>query len=280
MKIGKYEIKEILTPFFALDGGAMFGIVPKTLWKKSIEPDDQNRIPMGARCLLLISEDEKILIDTGIGSNWDEKFIKNYDVKFSNTLIDSLENANIRKSDISKVILTHLHFDHTGGSVEYNDGKYQPTFPNAEYIIQLEQYEWALNPTIKDKASYIPERYKTLHQFDQLVFLKGNYEINENIKLECFDGHTKSQQLVVIEDTSNKVMFMGDLFPTSHHIHIPYIMSYDNFPLITAKEKEKVLKKAVDENMFLIFEHDRNTAMATVKLIEKGYALDKTYEYL
>lgn len=272
MKIGKYKITVLDTGTFGLDGGAMFGIIPKPLWQNNNPPDVKNRIKLGARCLLLESDSRKILVDTGMGNNWDEKFISIYNVDFSqNTLIKSLEQKRISVNDITDVILTHLHFDHTGGSTKLDNGKLIPAFPNAKYYVQKKHFDWAINPSDRDKGSFIEKTFLPLHKAGVLNYTNGDEFFDDEIQFLNINGHTIAQQMLKISDSSNTFLFCGDLIPTMYHIPIPYVMGYDIQPLETVKEKMKFLQLAVDENWKLIFEHDHKNVCATIHKTEKGF---------
>jgi len=281
MRIGKYKLTLLETGTFGLDGGAMFGIIPKPLWQKTNPADEKNRITLGARCLLLESETKKILVETGIGISWDEKFKDIYNVDFSNnTLLDSLRKKRVTEDEITDVILTHLHFDHTGGSTKKENGKYLPAFPNAKYHIQKKHFEWANNPSDKDIGSFVSYTFQPLREYGVLNFTNGDEYFDDEIQLLNINGHTFSQQMLKIADASNIFLFCGDLIPTMYHIPIPYVMGYDIQPLITVQEKEKFLNLAVEENWKLIFGHDHTNVGATVKKTEKGYIFDKPFKDL
>jgi len=272
MQIGKYKLTAIETGTFALDGGAMFGIIPKALWERSNPADEKNRITLGGRCLLLQSEKRNVLIDTGIGNGWDEKFSKIYNLDFSNSfLAKSLKKAGLERENITDVILTHLHFDHTGGAVVFNNGKPQPAFPNAKYYIQQKHFDWAKNPSIKDKGSFITNRFLPLAEEGVLTFTDENFQLDDEISFVVSNGHTFSQQLVKISDGNNTLLYCGDLFPTSSHIPLPYVMGYDLQPVKTIEEKLSILPKAVDEDWLLFFEHDPFFAAGKVAKKEKGF---------
>lgn len=280
MKIGKYNLRFIQTGFFALDGGAMFGIIPKPLWEKSNPPDEKNRIKLGAKSILLESDSKKILVDTGIGSNWDEKFLKIYDVQFhNNNLFDELSKLNIKPDEITDVILTHLHFDHTGGSVIEQNGKMIPAFPNAEYHVQKEHFDWALNPSDRDRGSFIKNRFIPLAEEGILNFISDKY-FDDEIEFIKVYGHTIGMQLLKIFDSSNTILYCADLVPTSSHVPVPYVMGYDIQPLNTVKEKNELFPMAVEEEWKLIFEHDPKILAATINKTEKGYSLKETFEKL
>lgn len=270
----------IQTGLFALDGGAMFGIIPKPLWEKSNPPDEKNRIKLGAKSILLESDSRKILVDTGIGSNWDEKFLKIYDVQFhNNNLFDELNKVNIKPDEITDVILTHLHFDHTGGSVIEQNGKMIPAFPNADYHVQKEHFDWALNPSDRDRGSFIKNRFISLAEEGILNFINDKY-FDDEIEFIKVYGHTIGMQLIKIFDSSNTILYCADLVPTSSHVPVPYVMGYDIQPLNTVKEKNELFPMAVEEEWKLIFEHDPKILAATINKTEKGYSLKETFEKL
>jgi len=281
MKIGKYKINIIDTGAFALDGGAMFGVVPKPLWERTNPADEKNRIKLGARCLLLESETKKVLVDTGVGNTWDEKFNSIYGInQQQNDLISSLTKHKFEQSQITDVILTHLHFDHTGGSTKLENNKFVPTFTNAKYHVQKKHYEWAVNPSDRDKASFIPHTFNPLKEEGILNFIEGDSFFDDEIQFLTIHGHTFSQQMLKISDSSSTFLFCGDLIPTMYHIPIPYVMGYDIQPLVTIQEKKNFLQLAVDENWKLIFEHDYDNVCATVKKTDKGFLFDQMYEGL
>ncbi|MBK9246862.1 MAG: MBL fold metallo-hydrolase [Ignavibacteria bacterium] len=275
MKIGEYTIECINTGAFGLDGGAMFGVVPKNLWSKAYNPgDEQNRIPMAARCLLLSSKDKKILVDTGCGTKLSEKLQKIYKLDNSEqTLLNSLKNKGVQADDITDVILTHLHFDHAGGATHLENGQAVPSFPNAKYYVQKDHLAWARNPTEKDRASFFMENWEPIVSSGMMEILDGNGEIYKGISVEQFNGHTKSLQMVKISDGSSTLIFPADLFPTSAHIPVPFIMGYDNYPLTAMNEKRTLLPKIVAENWVICYEHDAFIAASHVIETEKGYKI-------
>lgn len=279
MKIGKYELHPIVSGTLLLDGGAMYGVVPKPLWEKQSPADERNRIKLTTRHLLLESDSKKILIDTGSGSHWDEKFEKIYSLDDSFHRMDlSLNSLGINRDDITDVILTHLHFDHTGGAVKFENEKKLPAFPNAQYHVQKKQFEWALNPSQRDKASFFKDRFVPLAEGGLLNLIDGNHNFADNIEFIVVDGHTFSQQIVKVSDSSNTLLYCGDLIPLSSHINLPFIMGYDLQPLVTLKEKETLLPVAVEENWTLFFEHDPEIAAATLTKTDKGFAIRESFK--
>ena len=284
MKIGKYKLSIIESGFFGLDGGAMFGIVPKPLWEKSNPSDEANRIKLSTRHLLLVEDaygkngNRRIIIDTGMGDKWDEKLNNIYAVDENVSMKSALEKKGLKVEDITDVILTHLHFDHTGGSTVANNGKLEPAFPNAKYYVQKQNYDWGINPSQRDKGSYLIENFKPLFGEGVLKFINGNESFDDEIEFIVVNGHTFGQQMVKVSDGSSTILFCADLIPTISHIPLPYIMGYDLQPLVTLEEKKKYLKLAVDENWKLFFGHDPEIALATVKKLDKGYFSDKKYK--
>ncbi|HJY63142.1 MAG TPA: MBL fold metallo-hydrolase [Ignavibacteria bacterium] len=273
MKIGEYKLYSLQTGLFRLDGGAMFGVVPKPLWSRTNPADDRNRIDMCMRSLLLVSGNKKIIIDNGSGYKMSSKLNDIYGIDHSQfTLEKELEKIGYKTSDITDVILTHLHFDHAGGStVRDENGKLQLMFPNAEYHLQKKQWEWAQNPSDRDKASFFPENFLPIHEKKQLKLYDGGFKFDDFINLHVVNGHTPAMQLVKIKDDNSTLLFTADLFPTTSHIALAYIMSYDLFPMTTLDEKKKFLPKIADENWLLFFEHDAFTETCRVELNEKGF---------
>lgn len=275
MKIGKYRLQTILSGYFALDGGAMFGIIPKPLWEKTNPADQQNRVTLSTRNLLLISDDKKILIDTGMGNKWDEKSKNIYRIDPNLELELALEQNGIKPDEISDVLLTHLHFDHTGGSTKMVNDKIIPTFRNAKYYVQKKNFEWAVNPSERDRGSYIKDNFDALMKEGLLQLIDGEIDFDENISFRIINGHTFSQQMIKISDSSQTLLYCADLMPFVSQIRIPYVMGYDLQPLLTVQEKKKYLKLAAEENWYLYFSHDPDYVIATVKHSEKGITTDK-----
>lgn len=276
MKIGKYELLTVQSGYIGLDGGAMFGIIPKPLWEKTNPADEVNRVTLATRNLLLVSDSKRILIDTGMGNKWDDKSRNIFRIDENLSLEKALDQKGYSFDDITDVILTHLHFDHTGGSTKIVDGKIFPSFPNAMYHVQKQNFEWALNPSDRDRGSYLKENFEPLAKEGVLNLLTST-QFDDNIFFEIINGHTFGQQMIKISDGSNTVLYCADLLPFVSHIRLPYIMAYDLQPLVTLAEKKKYLKQALDENWILYFGHDPEYAAVTLKHSDKGIVQDKVY---
>lgn len=255
----------------------MFGIVPKPLWSKTNPPDEHNRIELAARALLIVGNGRKILVDNGNGPKFTEKQIDIYRLDMSRyDLKKSLAQHGLTPADITDVVLTHLHFDHAGGSTIRVNGELKPTFPNATYYVQKAQWDQALNPTERDRGSFMPDDFLPLRERGVLQFIEGECELFPNIELLVMNGHTAAQQLPKISDGKTTLLYCCDLFPTASHIPLPYIMAYDLRPLTTLEEKRTVLGRAYEERWILFFEHDPQNVAGTVKATEKGFALNST----
>jgi glyoxylase-like metal-dependent hydrolase (beta-lactamase superfamily II) len=266
----KVKIHVINTGFFKLDGGAMFGVVPKTLWSRHVPSDDKNLCNWAARCLLVEDGEKRILIDTGLGDKQNEKFFGYYYRTGSETLLSSIAGAGFSPEDITDVILTHLHFDHVGGAVRYKTDKPVLTFPNARYWSTEEQWQWATRPNPREKASFLPENILPLQESGHLSFIRRNDSPFDHITFLHVDGHTEQMILPLITDGNKKYLFAADLIPSSAHLPIAWVMGYDVRPLITMEEKQTVLETVLKEKITLIFEHDAIYEAATVERGEKG----------
>lgn len=267
MNIGGYSLYPIETGRFALDGGAMFGVVPKPLWSKSNQPDDRNRIDLAARALLLVGHGRVILIDNGNGTKFSPKQIDIYKLDTSDSSLSaSLSLCGYAPSDITDVVLTHLHFDHAGGSTIVEKGKVIPAFPNATYYVQRVHWDQSQSPTEKDRGSFMPDDFMPLMNEGVLRLIDGESTLFPGVDLVVVNGHTAAQQLPKIYDSSSTLLFCCDLFPTISHIPLPYIMAYDLRPLVTLEEKKKILRQAVDEDWILFFEHDPRVTAGKVRL--------------
>ncbi len=281
------EIRSLETGLFKLDGGAMFGTVPKIIWENSIKPDDQNRIPMALRVILLRDHRSKrnLLVDTGIGNKWSEKLKTIYCIDHSeSTLEKSLDEAGLKPEDITDVILTHLHFDHTGGStVIDSEGKLTPTFKNAKFYIQKDNYDWALRPNSRESASYLRENFMPLVDSKQLIICDGPEDFEKKINwpgisVRVSYGHTVGLQCPLITFENQKFFYPSDLIPTSAHVPLPWVMGYDIHVIKILDEKEKILEEAVRDNWIFIYEHDPKIAATTVKKGPKHFEAGEIIE--
>ncbi len=287
LKIGPYEICPLPTGIFGLDGGAMFGTVPKVLWEKSNPPDEKNRIKMEARALLLKSPNCNVVIDCGNGSDFLAKFGEKLGPKFAEmynidpegpSLEKSLAKHGLKFEDVQHVILTHLHFDHAGGGTREVNGKLVPTFPNAKYYVQQRNLEAAQKPNIREKGSYFPSNFEPLLKNDQLELLLGNVEdLIPGISVFVSNGHTQGQQIVKVTDGTQTLLYCGDVIPTSSHVRLPWIMGYDLNPMLLIEEKENFLSQASDEKWFLYFEHDPDCDAAQVAKKGPDFAVEKRF---
>ena len=266
-KIGKWKGTVLETGEFWLDGGAMMGSVPKVLWEKTNPPDDLNRICLSMRCLLLDDGENVVLIETGIGDKNSQKFINMFNIKQDrNALSNTLSEHNYYIENITHVILTHLHFDHAGGATKIDEnGKFVPMFPNAEYFISKTNWDAGLNPSPRDRASYLKENYLPLLDNKVLNFVDDNTEIIDGISTYVVNGHTYGQQLVKISDCNRSLIFCSDLIPLRSHIRLPWIMGYDLNAVLTLEEKDKFLNLAAKNNWILFFYHDPDTIAVTIK---------------
>ena len=268
---------------FKLDGGAMFGVVPKAIWSKTNPADNNNMIDVAARCLLIEDENKLILIDCGMGNKQSDKFF-NYYYRWGDQGIEqALSKYGFHKDDITDVFLTHLHFDHCGGGVEWKKNKtgYQMTFKNAKYWSNKKHWDWAISPNKREKASFLKENLELIHSSGQLnnISLPSGYiKKNSLLGLDVFfvDGHTEKQMLPIIKYKNKTICFMADLLPTVGHIKLPFIMGYDIRPLKTLEEKDVFLNLAANDNYYLFLEHDPIHELITVKQTEKGVVVDET----
>ncbi|MBW7887008.1 MAG: MBL fold metallo-hydrolase [Bacteroidetes bacterium] len=275
MKIHNYTLTPIETGRFALDGGAMFGVVPWVFWSKTNPPDERQRITMASRCLLIRGNGKTILVDTGNGDKWNDKLKDIYRLDTTHSSLEkSLTQAGVLPEEVTDVILTHLHFDHCGGSTKILNGKLQPTFPNAKHYVQKAHWDLAMNPTDRDRASFMKDDFLPLYENNLLHFVEGDQELFPGISLLVCNGHTTAQQLPFISDGEKKMLFCCDLIPTASHIPFPYIMGYDVRPLVTLEEKKRIIPLAEKEGWILFFEHDSETAAVTLQKNEKGFAIN------
>ena len=273
------KLSVIDTGFFKLDGGAMFGVVPKVLWQKSIAADENNLVNWSMRCLLIETGNRLILIDTGMGNKQSPKFFSHYYLSNTTELKQAVRKAGYDFSEITDVFLTHLHFDHCGGAVEQVDEKLSVTFPNATYWSNQSHWDWATTPNPRERASFLSENIEPIAQSGQLKMINPSDPTSQvPFDVIFMDGHTEKQMLPVLSYRGRKLVFMADLLPSTAHIPLPYVMGYDVRPLQTMEEKNDFLNRAADENFVLFLEHDGSNECCTVKRGEKGVVLDQVLQ--
>ena len=274
------QLYSINTGHFKLDGGAMFGVVPKSIWQKINPADGNNMCSWAMRCLLVQDGKRLILIDNGMGNKQGDKFFGYYDLHGNDTLDLSLAKHGFHKDDITDVFLTHLHFDHCGGSILYNADrtKLEPAFKNAKYWCNEKHWEWAVNPNPREKASFLKENILPIKESGQLHYFDTAQDFMTDFAMFEANGHTEAMMLPLIKYKNTTVAFMADLIPSAGHIPMPYVMAYDTRPLTTMKEKEYILNQASQNNWTLFFEHDPIIECCTVVQTERGVRMDKSFE--
>ena len=280
------RIYPIDTGNFKLDGGAMFGVVPKVIWQKTNPADANNLIDMSLRCMLIEDGDRLILIDNGTGNKQSEKFFSYYFPFGDHSLDSSLKKLGFHRDDITDVFLTHLHFDHCGGSIQWNKDRtgYEPAFRNATFWSNKNHWQWATEPNAREKASFLKENILPIEESGQLKYLptpEGDMLTGTELGFDILfaDGHTEKQMIPHIQYKGKTLVFMADLLPTVGHIPLAYVMGYDVRPLITLDEKAKFLNTAADKGYYLFLEHDYSNELCTVKHTEKGVRLDRTIQF-
>ncbi|WP_299098203.1 MBL fold metallo-hydrolase [uncultured Winogradskyella sp.] len=269
---------------FKLDGGAMFGVVPKSLWQRTNPADQNNMIDIAARCLLIEDGDRLILIDTGMGNKQSEKFYGYYFLYGDDSIDKSLAQYGFHRDDITDVFMTHLHFDHCGGSIQWNKDRtgYEPAFKNAHFWSNENHWKWATEPNRREVASFLKENILPMHESGHLKFTdipESHILKNSNLGFDIFfaNGHTDKQMIPMIQYKGKTICFMADLLPTVGHLPLPFVMGYDTRPLLTLDEKELFLNMAADHNFYLFLEHDAHNEIITVKHTEKGVRLNETF---
>ena len=273
----------IETGYFKLDGGAMFGVVPKTLWSRTNPADSMNRIDLAARSLLIEDGNRLILIDAGMGNKQEDRFFRHFGLYGNDSLEESIKKAGFDRTDITDVFLTHLHFDHCGGAVRWNENKtaYELSFPNARYWSNKQHWEWAVNPNEREKASFLSENLRPIQESGRLCFIetpKTSFASDCGLGFGVLfvNGHTEKQMIPHISYRGKTLVFMADLLPTAGHLPLPYIMGYDVRPLQTLEEKKRFLSRAADENFVLFMQHDANNTLITVQHTDRGVRLHES----
>ncbi|HEY3175545.1 MAG TPA: MBL fold metallo-hydrolase [Candidatus Polarisedimenticolia bacterium] len=273
IRVGSWSLATVRAENFRLDGGAMFGVVPKPLWSRAHPADERNRIEMVTRCLLVRGEGRVVLVDTGMGGEWSDKERDIYAIENGRrSIVASLASEGVSPADVTDVVLTHLHFDHAGGATTRSDGRVAAAFPNARYHVQESQLRWALSPTEKDRRSYRPDDFVPLERDGRLRLVRGGAEILPGIHVEPTQGHTIGHQIVRVGEGRGAVVYCGDLIPTAAHLPIPWVMGYDLHPLTTMDEKRDLLARAVAEQWLLVLEHDPVHAAVRVRHDGEGFA--------
>ncbi len=269
---------------FKLDGGAMFGVVPKTIWNKTNPADENNLIDIAARCLLIEDGNRLILIDTGMGNKQSEKFFGYYSLWGDHSITKSLAKYGFSKDDITDVFLTHLHFDHCGGAIQWNKDRtgYEPAFKNAKFWTNENHWEWATNPNNREKASFLPENFLPMQESGQLHFIKrgeGNFIKNSELNFGIYfvDGHTEKMMIPHIYYNGKTIAYAADLIPTAGHLPIPYVMGYDTRPLLTMPEKTQFLTSALSGDFYIMFGHDAHNQIAQVAQTDRGIRLNEVF---
>lgn len=281
------KLYSIETGNFKLDGGAMFGIVPKSIWNKTNPADERNMIELAMRCLLIEDGDRLILIDTGIGNKQDDKFFGYYYLYGEQNLDTSLAKHGFHRDDITDVFLTHLHFDHCGGAIQWDKTKtlLEPSFKNAKFWSNDSHWDWAVNPNPREKASFLKENILPIQESGQLNFIDLPQNTNRihnsplGFDILFVDGHTEKQMLPIITYKDKKIVYLADLIPTVGHIPLIYVIGFDTRPLLTVEEKGKFLNEAVEQEYYLFFEHDPYHELATLQQTEKGVRLKDTFGF-
>ncbi len=268
------KLSIINSGYFKLDGGAMFGVVPYSMWTKLNPPDENNLCTWAMRCLLIEDGDKKILIDTGLGNKQSEKFMSHFEPHGEDTIPRSLEQSHLNTEAITDVIITHFHFDHVGGALLKDEhGKVKPAFSNAKYWSSKEHFDWAYTPNEREKASFLKENFVPLEEQGLLHYvpMENDYKIFDKISLRFVNGHTEAMMIPHIQlDNGNVLVFCADLMPSSFHIRKPYVMAYDIRPLITLEERQALYDYAINDNVYLFFEHDPVNAVGKLRMNERG----------
>lgn len=273
MKVSAFNIQS-----FKVDGGAMFGVVPKVLWNKKYPSDENNLIPLDLKSLVIETENRVVLIDTGFGKKQSDKFFSHFHLFGGDGLLNGLAKLGYKPTDITDIIHTHLHYDHCGGGVGVDEqGNYYPVFPNAKYHISQTQWDWAINPNVREADSFLKENFLPIKEFGQLNLVKVEEELIPGIDIRFFNGHTKGQIIPIIHlPNGKKLVYAADLFPSTAHIHLAWNMSYDVEPLVTMKEKELFLNEAIENSYYLFYQHDHYNECSSLTNTPKGIRAGET----
>ena len=266
MKFGDFELSIIRESAFKLDGGAMFGVVPKPLWNKLSPADDRNRIPMVCNLVLIETGKDVVLVETGMGDRWDDRDRDRYDLQTKVDYTNVLKDFGLTNADVTAVIISHLHFDHAGGATKLVDGKVVPTFPNAKYYSQKGEYEFAHKANARARASYRPDDFEPIIEAGQMQLIEGDTEVVPGVWAKVTGGHTSHHQVIAFESGGKKGVFFADIIPTKSHLTPPWVMGYDHFPLDSCDVKSKWLTEAVKENWLVVFDHETGVPWGHVSM--------------
>lgn len=275
IELGDVRVHLLKDGRFALDGGAMYGVVPRSLWEKNDPPDEKNRVTLGLNIALIETGGKRVLVDTGMGDKWSEKERAIYRIDRSTTLLESLRALGLSAEDIDVVINTHLHFDHAGGNTRERDGKVVPTFPKARYVVQMGEWEDATHPHERNRASYLEPNFVPIAEARQLETVQGQAEVAPGVHVVPVGGHTAYHQMVIVEGGRQALVIPTDLVPTAGHLPLAYIMGYDLFPVGTLEAKRRVLKDAAERGSLLLFYHDPKTPLGRIKLEKDRYVMSE-----
>lgn len=271
-QIAGYELYSIETGRFALDGGAMFGIVPRVMWERNLMPDAKNRVPMALRCLLLVGNDRVILVDDGAGDKYDAKFASLFAIDQTHSeLRRSLAALGLVPEDVTDVILSHLHFDHAGGSTTRKGDLIVPSFANAQYHVQRKHWDWAQKPNARERNSFLKENLQPLAESGQLNLVDGDGVLFEGVSLHTVNGHTQGMHMVKVSDAQQTLVFTADLLPTQFHVPSVWVMAYDLEPLVSMAEKEAFFQEAIAGNWAVIYDHDVTCEISNIQQTARGF---------
>lgn len=265
MKLGAFEIDVISDGTFALDGGALFSVVPRVVWERYFEPDQQNRIRIGLNALLVRTGRENVLVDTGIGYKWDARSLDRYSIRHETSILAELAGRGLGPEEIDIVINTHLHFDHAGTNTIERDGRVVPTFPRARYVVQRGEFEHALSPHERDRASYNPQDIKPVEDAGQLDLVDGDQEVASGIRVIKVAGHNRDLQCVRVDSEGETAFMFADLLPTTAHVPPAWVMSFDLYPVETLEQKKRLIPQAISERWVCVFEHDPHTPLGRLR---------------
>jgi glyoxylase-like metal-dependent hydrolase (beta-lactamase superfamily II) len=276
LAVGGAQVTVLSDGTIALDGGAMFGVVPRVVWEKREPPDERNRVTLGLNVALIESGGTRVLVDTGMGDRWGEKEIRMYRIERSTTLLDGLRARGLSPEDIDVVVNTHLHFDHAGGNTRLDGGRLVPTFPRARYVVQRGEWEDARHPHERNRASYREDDFVPLAEAGRLDLIDGEAEVAPGVRAVPVGGHTTHHQMVVVGEGSETLVVPTDLLPTASHLPLPFVMGYDLFPVATLEAKRALLSAAADGGWRVLFYHDARTPLGRVRREGDGFALEAT----